>query len=161
MLTAVLLEKKILLISSKKSLITQVTDGLLGLLHPYQWLHILIPMLPVNLRAYLDAPVPFIIGLEDHDLEQLDLSHMHDVMQVYLDSNEIICVDSLPGLPEKPKKTLLTRLKALDSHPHRSLEHIEHIDNAFDGMLFEDQFYEDFDTFNVRDAFFEFHLTFL
>jgi hypothetical protein len=118
-------------------------------------------MLPFHLRAYLDAPVPFIIGIEDNHLQHLNLSHSSDLLQVYLDSNDIICIDSLPSLPEKPRKTLLSRLKTIDTHLHKGIDNITCIDNAFDLQLLQDQFQNDFDLYNVRDAFFEFHLSFL
>ena len=32
------------------------------LLYPFVWQGIYIPVLPINLHEYLDAPVPFIVG---------------------------------------------------------------------------------------------------
>jgi hypothetical protein len=58
----VLLEKKIFLISKYKSLITMVGEALVGIIFPFTWNHVLIPILPDLLRSYTEAPVPFIIG---------------------------------------------------------------------------------------------------
>ena len=63
----VLLERKILLISKYKSLLTQVAECLTGLIYPFVWTHVLIPILPENLKSYIDAPVPFIIGISSEN----------------------------------------------------------------------------------------------
>ena len=30
------------------------------------WTHVLIPILPENLKSYIEAPVPFIIGMSEN-----------------------------------------------------------------------------------------------
>ncbi len=59
----ILLERKIFLISKKKSLITHVAEALINLIFPFCWNHVLIPILPDILKSYTETPVPFIIGL--------------------------------------------------------------------------------------------------
>lgn len=40
----------------------RIIDAFLQLLFPFEFTSILIPVLPDNLRNYIEAPVPFMIG---------------------------------------------------------------------------------------------------
>eukprot|EP00948_MAST-09A_sp_MAST-9A-sp1_P002206 g2206.t1 len=65
--TAVLLEKRILLHSSQISLLTGTAEVLRQLIYPFQWRHVYIPVLPWELITVLQAPIPFIVGLQTPD----------------------------------------------------------------------------------------------
>lgn len=44
-----------------------MADALCSLLFPFYWQHIYIPLLPAKLLDYLQAPVPFLVGVQaDH-----------------------------------------------------------------------------------------------
>ena len=62
--TCLLIEKKILLISKHKALLTQVMNSLISFMFPFQWKHTFIPILPINRTDILDAPMPYFIGVE-------------------------------------------------------------------------------------------------
>jgi hypothetical protein len=53
-----------LLVSRYKNLLTQACVALMSFIFPLNWLHTLIPILPVEMIDVLDAPMPFIIGIE-------------------------------------------------------------------------------------------------
>jgi len=40
-----------------------VAEGITALMFPFQWQHVYVPILPASLSHFLDAPVPFIMGL--------------------------------------------------------------------------------------------------
>jgi hypothetical protein len=40
-----------------------VCESVLCLLYPFQWAHVYVPILPPMLENFLDAPVPYIMGL--------------------------------------------------------------------------------------------------
>ena len=40
-----------------------VSESILCLLYPFQWAHVYVPILPPMLENFLDAPVPYIMGL--------------------------------------------------------------------------------------------------
>ena len=40
-----------------------VAESLTGLVFPFSWQHVYVPILPASLTHFLDAPVPFIMGL--------------------------------------------------------------------------------------------------
>eukprot|EP00924_Labyrinthula_sp_SR-Ha-C_P001865 snap_masked-scaffold_30-processed-gene-1.16-mRNA-1 protein AED:0.46 eAED:0.46 QI:0/-1/0/1/-1/1/1/0/802 len=59
-----LLENKIVLVSSDMSKLAIIGDALLSLIYPFKWQHIFIPYLPKYLYDLLDAPVPFLLGVQ-------------------------------------------------------------------------------------------------
>ena len=40
-----------------------VAEGITALVFPFQWQHVYVPILPASLMHFLDAPVPFIMGV--------------------------------------------------------------------------------------------------
>lgn len=40
-----------------------VAEGITALLFPFAWPHVYVPILPASLHHFLDAPVPFLMGL--------------------------------------------------------------------------------------------------
>jgi hypothetical protein len=61
---ALLAEKKVLLISKSKALLTHACVAFMSFLFPFSWKHVLIPILPRSMIDVLDAPVPFLIGAD-------------------------------------------------------------------------------------------------
>ncbi|EQC42455.1 hypothetical protein SDRG_00190 [Saprolegnia diclina VS20] len=62
-LNCMLLEQRILIHSSHHGLLTPVCEALCALLYPFAWEHVYIPLLPMKLIEYLQAPVPFFMGV--------------------------------------------------------------------------------------------------
>lgn len=44
-----------------------VAEGLTTLLFPFQWQHVYVPILPASLLHFLDAPVPYLMGLQSKE----------------------------------------------------------------------------------------------
>jgi len=44
-----------------------VSECITALLFPFSWQHVYVPILPASLHHFLDAPVPFIMGLHAHN----------------------------------------------------------------------------------------------
>lgn len=61
--TSFLLENQILLRSADSQRLMVVSEGLTSLLFPFVWPHVYVPILPASLHHFLDAPVPFLMGL--------------------------------------------------------------------------------------------------
>lgn len=40
-----------------------VAEGITSLLFPFTWPHVYVPILPATLHHFLDAPVPFVMGM--------------------------------------------------------------------------------------------------
>lgn len=108
---ALLLEKKILLISKYKALLTHAAIALTSFLYPLCWKHVLIPILPRNMIDVLDAPVTFLIGVEKNILkDEPNFEIPNEVFRVDLDMGFISLRESKPKLPSKEYKTLRERL---------------------------------------------------
>ena len=52
-----------LLFSSHLSVLTTVAETLLTLLYPFKWEHVYVPVLPLQLLEFVNAPTPFIMGV--------------------------------------------------------------------------------------------------
>ena len=49
-----------------------VAESLTSLIFPYNWQHVYVPILPASLLYFLEAPVPFVMGLYYKDTEDVD-----------------------------------------------------------------------------------------
>ena len=58
-----LLEHQILVYSSDLEKLMLVCESVCALLYPFAWPHVYVPILPPNLENFLDAPVPYFMGL--------------------------------------------------------------------------------------------------
>uniref|UniRef100_A0A1Y1MVA6 UDENN domain-containing protein n=1 Tax=Photinus pyralis TaxID=7054 RepID=A0A1Y1MVA6_PHOPY len=61
--TCLLLENQVLLKSADCQRLMIVAEGITTLLFPFTWPHVYVPILPASLEHFLDAPVPFVMGL--------------------------------------------------------------------------------------------------
>ena len=71
-------------------MLTQACISFMSFIFPLCWKHTLIPILPIEMIDVLDAPLPFLIGIESSILSEAypDLS-FEEVTQVNLDANAI------------------------------------------------------------------------
>ncbi|XP_057408506.1 DENN domain-containing protein 5A-like [Balaenoptera acutorostrata] len=46
-----------------------VAETITALLFPFQWQHVYVPILPASLLHFLDAPVPYLMGLHSNGLD--------------------------------------------------------------------------------------------
>lgn len=60
---AMLNERRILVKSDRLTRLTGCVQAANSLIYPMQWQHIFIPILPKQLLDYLNAPMPFLIGV--------------------------------------------------------------------------------------------------
>lgn len=67
-------------------------------MYPFVWQHVYVPILPPNLENFLDAPVPYIMGLlrRTHDIE---LSKRGAVCILDIDNGELDLPEELPEFP--------------------------------------------------------------
>uniref|UniRef100_A0A6I8QRB1 DENN/MADD domain containing 5A n=1 Tax=Xenopus tropicalis TaxID=8364 RepID=A0A6I8QRB1_XENTR len=67
--TCALLEFQILLYSQHYQRLMTVAETITGLMFPFQWQHVYVPILPASLLHFLDAPVPYLMGLHSNGLD--------------------------------------------------------------------------------------------
>uniref|UniRef100_A0A672N434 DENN domain-containing protein 5B n=1 Tax=Sinocyclocheilus grahami TaxID=75366 RepID=A0A672N434_SINGR len=103
--TCVLLEMQILLYSQDYQRLMVVAEGITTLLFPFQWQHVYVPILPASLLHFLDAPVPYLMGLqskEGTDRSKLELPQEANLCFVDIDNQ---CIELPEEFPQFPNKT--------------------------------------------------------
>uniref|UniRef100_W5K4T3 DENN domain containing 4C n=1 Tax=Astyanax mexicanus TaxID=7994 RepID=W5K4T3_ASTMX len=109
----ILLENKILLHSLRPDVLTGIAEAVVAMIFPFQWQCPYIPLCPLSLAGVLNAPCPFIVGV---DSRYFDLHEPPpDVVCVDLDTNTIYLSDekkysNWKNLPKKPCKSLINSL---------------------------------------------------
>uniref|UniRef100_A0A8C6X018 DENN/MADD domain containing 5B n=1 Tax=Neogobius melanostomus TaxID=47308 RepID=A0A8C6X018_9GOBI len=102
--TCTLLEMQILLFSQDVQRLMTVAEGLSTLLFPFQWQHVYVPILPASLRHFLDAPVPYLMGLQSRegaDRRALELPQEANLCFVDLDNQCVELPEDFPQFPHK------------------------------------------------------------
>ncbi|CAH1250400.1 DENND5B [Branchiostoma lanceolatum] len=102
--TCALLEKHILLYSQDYHRLMLLAESLSVLLFPFSWQHVYVPILPASLLHFLDAPVPYIMGLHHSgrdDRSQLQLPHEASLCFVDIDKHTVELPEDLPQFPKK------------------------------------------------------------
>ncbi|KAM9836509.1 DENN domain-containing protein 4C isoform 2-T2 [Aulostomus maculatus] len=112
----VLLESKILLHSLRPAVLTGVAEAVVAMIFPFQWQCPYIPLCPLSLAGVLNAPCPFIVGVDSRYFDLYDPPP--DVVCVDLDTNTIYLSDekrhsNWKNLPKKPCKSLMNSLSNL------------------------------------------------
>lgn len=159
--SVVMIEKKVLLISQHKALLTYVAMALTSLVFPFRWEQVLIPILPSPLKNYIETIFPYIIGVSPSMITP-DIEVPIDAVKVDLDSGIILYQEPLPKLPDKLQRALLAKLKTY-ANIYRSQDAVrETVDDAFNSIMKDDEeFKQLFHPYRVRDAFLEFQTSLL
>ncbi|KAL4173978.1 hypothetical protein KRP22_005923 [Phytophthora ramorum] len=103
LVTCMLLERQIVLVSSRYSVLTSVGETLKSLIAPLQWSHVFAPILPKNMLECLQCPTPYLFGV--HSSYRVELREMLEregcgdgIVVVDLDADTM----SSPGRPQLP-----------------------------------------------------------
>jgi hypothetical protein len=155
---ALLLERKIFLISKSKENLLNTCMALISLIFPFKWIHVMIPILPEKLRVFTDAPVPLLIGI----CYACNFSEFpSDAIIIDLDKNKTENYnDKLPKLPNKLYSNMIKRLeKTLVDFDRNDESRRSKVLYAEDIFNFSEEFLEvreKFNTADIRDIFYEF-----
>lgn len=110
-------ESRIVLLSSHTAMLQLATSALTSLLYPLKWAGVLIPVLPQRLIQALEAPCPYIAGVERR-FEKIDLPE-DDFCVVDLDENTIESTAPPVQLPRPQRRKLMALLQAAAPHHNR------------------------------------------
>lgn len=99
--TCVLLESQVLLRSSDYQKLMIVGECITALLFPFVWPHVYAPILPVALHHFLDAPVPFVMGLHADSESYLKIGNEATLCCVDIDKKTIQLPEELPLFPHR------------------------------------------------------------
>ncbi|BDA43641.1 probable DENN domain-containing protein 1C at N-terminal half [Coccomyxa sp. Obi] len=87
LIEALLLERRILMVAQERDTVSAAVHAAAALLHPLRWQHIYLPLLPLALKDYLSAPMPFLMGVHAPNLFKSTLrsAAMEEIVVVDLD----------------------------------------------------------------------------
>ncbi|KAK8550338.1 hypothetical protein V6N13_118855 [Hibiscus sabdariffa] len=94
---AALLEKQIVVVCSNLGILSAIVLSIVPLIRPYQWQSLLMPVLPDDMLEFLDAPVPYIVGVKNKTSEVQ--SKLANVILVDANKNQI----KAPTIPQLPQ----------------------------------------------------------
>ncbi|KAE8681744.1 alcohol dehydrogenase class-3 [Hibiscus syriacus] len=96
MVVGVLLEKQVVVICPNLGVLSAVVLSMVPLIRPFQWQSLCLPVLPMRMLDFLDAPVPFLVGLQH---KPMDLKmKTSNLVQVNVHKNQVKTCH-LPTLP--------------------------------------------------------------
>ena len=84
---SVLAEQKIIFTSKYFTMLTIAAETITQLLLPFRWHHIFIPILPRELLGFVEAPTPYIIGVDSK--YKAEISNISGTTLVDLDTGTI------------------------------------------------------------------------
>lgn len=113
----VLSESRIILLSSHTSMLHLASAAITNLIYPLKWVGVFIPVLPARLIQALEAPCPYIVGVERR-YENLELPD-DDYVLVDLDNDTIESTARPTCLPRQQRRKLLTSLQVVAPHHTR------------------------------------------
>ncbi|ETV80663.1 hypothetical protein, variant 1 [Aphanomyces astaci] len=121
LVSCLLLEKQVAIVSDSTAKLSVVSTALLVLLRPFQWQSTFIPILPANLLEFLHSPVPYLVGVHSVVVTMEDWP---DVCFVHVDADSMQCPYSslLLSFPRANDLTKLLHdasaaLRAMSSRP--------------------------------------------
>ncbi|KAF3936654.1 hypothetical protein ABW19_dt0206736 [Dactylella cylindrospora] len=112
-----LAEARIILLSSSTTMLTLASSTLLNLLYPFTWAGIYIPILPARLLSAIEAPCPYIVGVEKR-YEKLEFPEDGCVV-CDLDDNSILSYTEPIRLPKQQRRKLMALLQLAAPHHNR------------------------------------------
>ncbi|KAL0333710.1 UNVERIFIED_CONTAM: DENN domain-containing protein 5B [Sesamum angustifolium] len=102
-----LLEKQIVVVCANLGILSALVLSLIPLIRPFQWQSLLMPVLPNDMLDFLDAPVPYIVGVKNKTNEVQ--SKLTNVILVDADKNQV----KSPTIPQLPQhRELYSRLSS-------------------------------------------------
>ena len=114
---SVLAESRIILLSSHTAMLHLASMAIVNLVYPFQWCGVFIPILPARLVQTIEAPCPYIVGIERR-YEPAEYPE-DDFVLVDLDNNSIVSNGPAPPpLPRQQRRKLTSLLQ--HSAPHHT-----------------------------------------
>ncbi|OAA55950.1 hypothetical protein SPI_08157 [Niveomyces insectorum RCEF 264] len=111
----VMVESRIIFLSSHAAMLHLACHAVANLLYPLKWASIFVPLLPARLLSVLDAPCPYIVGIERR-YERIELPE-DDFVLVDLDKDSIEATHPPTHMPRQHRRKLCSLLQM--AAPHR------------------------------------------
>ncbi|XP_067630781.1 uncharacterized protein [Eurosta solidaginis] len=127
---AMLAERRIIFTSRRLDRLSSCIQAANAFLYPMEWQHIFIPVLPMKLKDYLSAPMPYLIGVPQTVLETMTPDELGEV--VILNCDTKVFESPFDDVREMPVD-IVSQMKKQLSHSH---EHIgDRVSKIFLGVL--------------------------
>ena len=120
---AILLERNVVLMSRFEEKLTDCSMGLMGLLYPFKWKLVFVPVLPTAWIDYMSSPVSFVMGVLAECKDEVLARCTGDELIVDLDQNTTTSactlrltqstIDDLPDLPDHYGKKLIKKVSEI------------------------------------------------
>lgn len=110
-------ESRIILLSSHTAMLHLASKAIASLLYPLKWASIFIPVLPARLLSALEAPCPYIVGIERR-YDNIELPD-DDYVLVDLDQDIIEATSAPTSLPRQQRRKLVSLLQLAAPHHNR------------------------------------------
>ncbi|XP_059626112.1 uncharacterized protein LOC132269098 isoform X2 [Cornus florida] len=96
LLAGVLLEKQVVVVCPNLGVLSAIVLSLIPLIRPFEWQSLLLPVLPGKMIDFIDAPVPFIVGIQHKpaDLKTKASNRVH--VNVVKDQVKMCLLPALP-----------------------------------------------------------------
>jgi hypothetical protein len=104
--TALLLERKVVVKSVNEGLLTSCCELLISFLNPFDWPHSYVPYLPPQMHSYVEAPLIFVIGVSSNAVVPAEVF----VLDVDSGSTSVPSDVDLPQLPAEEEALLYRAL---------------------------------------------------
>ncbi|RHY33657.1 hypothetical protein DYB32_007973 [Aphanomyces invadans] len=128
LLSALLHEQKVLLVHDERDVLRGTCQLLLRLLVPFTWKHLLIPVLPLELLSYAQAPIPYLLGLTTDAYSRAALTNaiVFNLHEERIELHNLyagfptLCCDECPFIP--PESNAAVPFAKLASSARTSLQ---------------------------------------
>jgi hypothetical protein len=110
-------ESRIIFLSSHTAMLHLACHALAHLIYPLKWASVFIPVLPARLLSALDAPCPYIVGIERR-YDNIVLPD-DDYVLVDLDKDTIDATNQPVRLPKQHRRKLMSLLQIAAPHALR------------------------------------------
>ncbi|KAL0459343.1 UNVERIFIED_CONTAM: DENN domain-containing protein 5B [Sesamum latifolium] len=108
LVTGILLEKQVVVLCQNLGVLSAVVLSLIPIIRPFEWQSLFLPILPEKMLDFLDAPVPYIVGVQ-HKLADLQIN-TSNLVQVNVIKDKVK-TRNLPQLPQR--KELISELRPI------------------------------------------------
>ncbi|KAL0435535.1 UNVERIFIED_CONTAM: DENN domain-containing protein 5B [Sesamum radiatum] len=108
LVTGILLEKQVVVLCPNLGVLSAVVLSLIPIIRPFEWQSLFLPILPGKMLDFLDAPVPYIVGVQ-HKLADLQMN-TSNLVQVNVIKDKVK-TRNLPQLPQR--RELISELRPI------------------------------------------------
>lgn len=120
LITALLEERRVCIVGPSTALVSRAVLALSNILHPFEWPHVLSPILPPHRMQVLEAPMPYLVGILDQFYQKtFELELAPDVLFAHLHTGKMTVrtetIDLSRHMPRRLRNRLERRLGRVKS----------------------------------------------